>query len=109
MLRRTSMLRSTSPNRKFLYLGHLPASYVPTYDEWELGGTQWEKPALYEKFNPLNHVEKWKTPMLVVQGALDYRVGSEHAIGIFTALQRRGMTQGGVSCICASTARPSRP
>ncbi len=56
-----------------------------------LGGTQWEKPAFYEKFNPLNHVAKWKTPMLVVQGALDYRVGSEHAIGIFTALQRRGI------------------
>ncbi len=61
------------------------------FDEWEMGGTQWEKPDLYERHNPLNHVSKWKTPMLVVQGALDYRVGSEHAIGIFTALQRRGI------------------
>jgi dipeptidyl aminopeptidase/acylaminoacyl peptidase len=61
------------------------------FDEWETGGTQWEKPEAYEKFNPLNHVSKWKVPMLVVQGALDYRVGSEHAIGIFSALQRRGI------------------
>ena len=61
------------------------------FDEWEMGGTQWEKPELYERHNPLNHVSKWKTPMLVVQGALDYRVGAEHAIGIFTALQRRGI------------------
>ena len=61
------------------------------FDEWEMGGTQWEKPDLYERHNPLNHVAKWKTPMLVVQGALDYRVGAEHAIGIFTALQRRGI------------------
>ncbi len=61
------------------------------FDEWEMGGTQWEKPDLYERHNPLNHVSKWKTPMLVVQGALDYRVGAEHAIGIFTALQRRGI------------------
>ncbi|OAI42109.1 peptidase S9 [Verrucomicrobia bacterium SCGC AG-212-E04] len=61
------------------------------FDEWEVGGTQWDNPDAYEKFNPLNHVSKWKTPMLVVQGALDYRVGSEQAIGIFTALQRRGI------------------
>jgi dipeptidyl aminopeptidase/acylaminoacyl peptidase len=61
------------------------------FDEWETGGPQYEKPEPYERFNPLNHVAKWKTPMLVVQGAQDYRVGSEHAIGIFTALQRRGI------------------
>jgi dipeptidyl aminopeptidase/acylaminoacyl peptidase len=61
------------------------------FDEWETGGTQWEKPEAYEKFNPLNHVAKWKTPMLVVQGALDYRVGLEHGVAIFTALQRRGV------------------
>ncbi len=37
-------------------------------------GTPWENPEGYEKHNPINFVGNWKTPMLVIQGALDYRV-----------------------------------
>jgi dipeptidyl aminopeptidase/acylaminoacyl peptidase len=61
------------------------------FDEWEHGGTPYEKPAEYEKFNPVNHVSKWKVPMLVVQGQLDFRIPAEQGIATFTALQRRGI------------------
>jgi dipeptidyl aminopeptidase/acylaminoacyl peptidase len=61
------------------------------FDEWEFGGTPWEKRAEYERQNPVNHVEKWKTPMLVIHGAKDYRVPLEQGIATFTALQRRGV------------------
>ena len=60
-------------------------------DEWDIGGTPYDKPEGYEKFNPVNHVAKWKTPMLVIHGALDYRVVPEQGIALFTALQRRGI------------------
>ena len=61
------------------------------FDEWEFGGTPWEKRAEYEQQNPVNHVEKWKTPMLVIHGAKDFRVPLEQGIATFTALQRRGI------------------
>ncbi len=61
------------------------------FDEWENSGTQYEKPANYERFNPINHVAKWKTPMLVIQGGLDFRCPLEHGLGAFSALQRRGI------------------
>jgi dipeptidyl aminopeptidase/acylaminoacyl peptidase len=61
------------------------------FPEWEHGGTYWESVAGYEKHNPVNHVDQWRTPMLVVQGGLDYRVPLEQGIGAFTALQRKGI------------------
>ncbi len=61
------------------------------FDEWEFGGTPFEKPANYEKHNPVAHVDKWRVPMLVVHGQLDYRIPVEQGIAAFTALQRRGI------------------
>ena len=61
------------------------------FDEWEQGGTQYEKPENYEKFNPVNHVAKWNTPMLVVHGGQDFRIPYEQGIAAFAALQRRGI------------------
>ncbi len=61
------------------------------FTEWENGGPAFENPANYEKFNPRNHVAKWRVPMLVVQGEKDYRVPVDQALSAFTALQRRGI------------------
>jgi dipeptidyl aminopeptidase/acylaminoacyl peptidase len=61
------------------------------FPEWERGGPPWEVPKAYQKHNPVNHVGEWKTPMLVVHGALDYRVVDTQGISVFTALQRRGI------------------
>ena len=61
------------------------------FTEWENRGTPWDNPKAYEKFNPVNHVSKWKVPMLVVQGEKDYRVPVDQGLMAFTALQRRGI------------------
>jgi dipeptidyl aminopeptidase/acylaminoacyl peptidase len=61
------------------------------FDEWENGGTAYEKPENYEKHNPINHVAQWSKPMLVIHGQLDYRVPYTQGLAAFTALQRRGI------------------
>jgi dipeptidyl aminopeptidase/acylaminoacyl peptidase len=61
------------------------------FDEWEHGGTQYDKPAAFEKHNPINFVKEWKTPTLVIHGQMDFRVPFEQGIGVFTALQRKGI------------------
>ncbi|KQV46419.1 MULTISPECIES: S9 family peptidase [unclassified Duganella] len=61
------------------------------FTEWDNGGTYYANPNGYEKFNPVHHVAKWKTPMLVVQGDLDFRIPTAQALGTFTALQRQGI------------------
>ena len=61
------------------------------FTEWENGGTPWDAPKNYERFNPALHVDKWKVPMLVIHGQLDYRIPVEQGIAAFTALQRQGI------------------
>jgi len=61
------------------------------FTQWENGGTPWQNPANFERFNPVDHVGDWKVPMLVVQGGLDFRIPAEQGIATFTALQWRGI------------------
>jgi len=61
------------------------------FPEWEHHGAPWEPGSGYGKHNPIDHVAKWKTPMLVIHGALDYRVVDTQGLSTFTALQRRGI------------------
>ncbi|HEX8538293.1 MAG TPA: S9 family peptidase, partial [Cystobacter sp.] len=61
------------------------------FPEWEHGGTPWEKPEGYTKHNPIDHVAKWKTPMLVIHGGQDFRVVDTQGLSTFTVLQRRGI------------------
>ena len=61
------------------------------FPEWDQRGTPFENPENYERFNPVNFVQNWRTPMLVVHGELDYRVPVTQGIAAFTALQRRGI------------------
>ena len=61
------------------------------FSEWENGGTPWANPKAYEKFNPINYVENWRVPMLVVHSQQDFRIPVEQGIAAFTALQRKGI------------------
>jgi dipeptidyl aminopeptidase/acylaminoacyl peptidase len=61
------------------------------FPEWEHGGTPWDNPAGYAKANPIDHVAKWKTPMLVVHGGKDFRVVESQGMAAFTVLQRKGI------------------
>ncbi|WP_066820528.1 alpha/beta hydrolase family protein [Sphingomonas mali] len=62
------------------------------FDEWEHGGhPYYEDPAAFEKWNPVNLVDKWKTPQLVITSEGDYRIPYTQGIAAFTALQRRNI------------------
>ncbi|MFZ4878752.1 prolyl oligopeptidase family serine peptidase [Janthinobacterium sp. Mn2066] len=61
------------------------------FNEWENGGPYFNAADKHEKFNPVNYVKNWKTPMLVVQGDLDFRIPTTQGLGTFTALQRQGI------------------
>jgi len=61
------------------------------FPEWEHGGTPWDNPEGYARHNPIDHVKNWKTPMLVIHGANDFRVVDTQGMSVFTALQRKGI------------------
>ncbi|MGH8203114.1 MAG: S9 family peptidase, partial [Steroidobacteraceae bacterium] len=61
------------------------------FPEWDHGGPYYENPEGHEKSNPARLVTDWKTPTLVIHGALDYRVPDTQGLATFTALQRRGI------------------
>jgi dipeptidyl aminopeptidase/acylaminoacyl peptidase len=62
------------------------------FDEWEHGGhPYYEAPAEFEKWNPVNFVQNWKTPQLVVTSEHDFRIPYTQGIAAFTALQRRNI------------------
>lgn len=62
------------------------------FDEWEHGGhPYYEAPEAFEKWNPVNHVAKWQSPMLVITSEKDFRIPYTQGLATFTALQRRGI------------------
>ena len=61
------------------------------FEEHENGGTQYEHPENYEKFNPIDHVSSWRVPMLIIHSGHDFRIPDSQGIAAFTALQRRGV------------------
>ncbi len=61
------------------------------FPEWEFGGPPWETPEIYREQSPSGFVKHFKTPTLVIHGALDFRVPDAQGLGMFTALQRRGI------------------
>jgi dipeptidyl aminopeptidase/acylaminoacyl peptidase len=71
------------------------AMYYETEELWfeekENGGTQFDHPENYERFNPVNHVKDWRVPMLIVHSGKDFRIPVEQGIAAFTALQRKGI------------------
>lgn len=66
------------------------------FTNWDFGGAYWEKDnavaqKTYTTFNPINHVEKWNTPILIIQGGKDFRVAIGQGQEAFHAAQLRGI------------------
>lgn len=65
------------------------------FDNWDHGGAYWDQNEVaqktYSKFNPINFVDKWNTPILVIQGGKDYRVPIGQGQEAFQAAQLRGI------------------
>jgi len=66
------------------------------FNNWDFGGAYWEKDnkvaqKTYTDFNPANHVDKWNTPILIIQGGIDFRVPIGQSQEAFQAAQLRGI------------------
>jgi len=61
------------------------------FPEWEMKGTPYTNRALHQKWSPHQFANNFKTPMLVVHGALDFRVPEDQAFELFTTLQRKNV------------------
>lgn len=63
------------------------------FANWDLGGNYWQKPQpkSYTTFNPSDYVAKWNTPIMIVQGGIDFRVPIEQGLEAFQAAQLRGI------------------
>ncbi|WP_409417586.1 alpha/beta fold hydrolase [Flavobacterium sp. PS2] len=66
------------------------------FNNWDFGGAYWEKDnaiaqKTYTTFNPINHVDKWNQPILIIQGGKDFRVPIGQSQEAFQAAQLRGI------------------
>jgi dipeptidyl aminopeptidase/acylaminoacyl peptidase len=66
------------------------------FNNWDFGGAYWEKDnkvaqKSYSTFNPINFVDKWNTPILIIQGGMDFRVPIGQGQEAFQAVQLRGI------------------
>lgn len=66
------------------------------FNNWDFGGPYWEKDnaaaqKTYTTFNPINLVDKWNTPILIIQGGKDFRVAIGQSQEAFQAAQLRGI------------------
>ncbi len=62
----------------------------------DMGGAYWEKDNAtaqksFNEFNPITYVDKWDTPIMIVQGGKDYRVPIEQGLSAFQAAQLKGI------------------
>lgn len=76
----------------------LVSMYGATEELWfvehDLKGTPWTNRASYAKWSPSTYADqlgKFRTPMLVIDGELDFRVPYTQDLELFTALQRQGV------------------
>lgn len=59
----------------------------------DIGGPYWGKnaPKSYKSFNPVEFVENWNTPIMIIQGGTDYRVPIEQGLAAFQTAQLKGL------------------
>lgn len=66
------------------------------FTNWDAGGAYWEKDnkdavKTYTEFDPSNMLDKWDTPILIIQGGKDYRVPIGQGLEAFQAAQLHGL------------------
>ncbi len=66
------------------------------FTNWDLGGPYWDKnntaaQKTYQQFNPIKLVDKWNTPIFVIQGGKDFRVPIGQGQEAFQAAQLKGI------------------
>ena len=96
------MLAGVHNNRFKTFIAHdglfdLKSWYGTTeelwFANWDLGGAYWKQPQplSYDRYNPSNYVNKWNTPIMIIQGGIDYRVPIEQGLEAFQAAKLHGL------------------
>lgn len=96
------MLAGVHNNRFKSFIAHdglfdLKSWYGTTEELWfankDIGGHYWGQsvPVAYDKFNPSNYADKWNTPIMIVQGGIDFRVPIEQGLQAFQLAQLKGI------------------
>ena len=63
---------------------------------WDMGGNYWDKSnkiaqRSFSEYSPIEKVENWDTPILVIQGGKDFRVPIGQGLEAFNAAQLKGI------------------
>lgn len=63
------------------------------FANYDLGGPYWDRKnsKSYQEFNPIKHIDKWNTPILIFQGGKDFRVPIGQGQEAFQAAQLKGI------------------
>lgn len=78
----------------------LKSWYGTTEEMWfanyDIGGPYWDPKNTaaqksYQKFSPSNYVANWNTPIMIIQGGVDFRVPVEQGLQAFQAAQLQGV------------------
>ncbi len=95
------MLAGIHENRFKTFIAHdglfdMNSWYLTTeelwFANWDIGKpSESPKPRAYTDFNPMNHVQKWNKPIMIIQGGIDYRVPYEQGQEAFQAAQLKGL------------------
>ena len=62
------------------------------FANWDIGAP-WDQPTprAYTDFNPSNFTHKWNTPIMIIQGGLDFRVSYEQGNQAFQTARLKGL------------------
>jgi dipeptidyl aminopeptidase/acylaminoacyl peptidase len=96
------MLAGIHDNRFKTFIAHdglfdMKSWYGTTEELWfanfDLGGNYWDSPTpkSYGEYNPSNYIAKWNTPIMIIQGGIDFRVPIEQGLEAFQAAQLKGI------------------
>ncbi len=96
------MLASVHNGRFKTFIAHcgtfdLKTWYNTTEELWfanfDLGGPWWQnpQPKSYKESDPINFVDKWNTPMMIIEGEKDYRIPYTQGMEAFQILQLKGI------------------
>jgi dipeptidyl aminopeptidase/acylaminoacyl peptidase len=61
------------------------------FPEWDIGGAPWDDPETYRKWSPITYAKDFRTPMMVIHGANDFRVSLEQGLVMYQFLKKRGV------------------
>lgn len=95
------MLAGTHNNRFKSFIAHdglfdLKSWYGTTEELWFANwdiGAYWDaaNAKIYQEYNPSEYANKWNTPILIIQGGNDFRVGIEQGLQAFQLAQLKGI------------------